>query len=135
MRRPHFLEPALDARGRWGLRLDGTETWLATDAELAGTSATRRRGLAGRESMPAGSALVIAPSQGIHTFGMRFAIDLVAADRDGVVVAVMRDVPPWRVRVAWRAFAMIELPAGTAASSQIRRGDRLVATANRMVPR
>jgi len=133
--RPHFLEPAIDARGRWGLRLDGSATWLATDVELAGTSATRRRGLAGRESIPAGSALVIAPSQGIHTFGMRFAIDLVAVDRRGVVVAVMRDIPPRRLRFAWRAFAMVELPAGTVAASRVRRGDRLVVAANRMVPR
>ncbi|MGD9904764.1 MAG: DUF192 domain-containing protein [Vicinamibacterales bacterium] len=126
----------LSIAGRWGLRIEGSGTWLATDAELAGTSAARRRGLAGRESMAPGGALVIAPTQGIHTFGMRFALDLVAVARDGRVVRVAAGIRPRRVVFAWRAFAMVELPAGAAALAGVRPGDRLTAyESERMVSR
>ena len=61
----------------------------------------------------AGRALVIAPSQGIHTFGMAFAIDVVGIARNGVIVGVRRAVPRRRLVFMWRAFAVVELAAGT----------------------
>lgn len=73
--------------------------------------------------MAAGEALVIAPSQGIHTFGMRFPIDLVAVNRQGLVVRLSAEVGPRRIRLAWRAFAMIELPAGVIEAAAVRLGD------------
>lgn len=113
MHRAHFLEPAMNLRGPWGLRLAGRGTWLASDAVLAATSQARRRGLLDHPGLAAGHALVIAPSQGIHTFGMAFAIDVVGIARSGVIVGVRRAVPRRRLVVMWRAFAMVELAAGT----------------------
>ena len=72
-------------------------------------------------------ALVIAPTQGIHTFGMRFSLDVVFADRFGHVVRIAEAVPPSRVRLAWRGFAAIELAAGSCQTAGLRRGDKLVA--------
>jgi uncharacterized membrane protein (UPF0127 family) len=46
-------------------------------------------------------------------------------DREGHVVRVAAAVPPARVRLAWRAFAAIELTAGTCLAAALRRGDRL----------
>lgn len=120
---PHFLAAALRVEGPWGLRVAATGAWLATDAELAGQSASRRRGLLGRESLAPGGALVIAPCQGVHTFGMRFPIDIVGVARDGVVVTVRTAVPRRRIVLALRAFAVVEVPAGSAASLRV--GDRI----------
>ena len=88
-------------------------------------SKSRRTGLLGRDSMPEGSALIIAPSQAIHTFFMRFSIDVAFVSRDGLVLKVRHSVPPRRIAVSWRAFAVIELPAGALATSETKPGDRL----------
>lgn len=113
MHRAHFLEPALNLRVPWGLRLTRRGTWLASEVLLAETSRARRRGLIGQTGLAAGRALVIAPSQGIHTFGMAFAIDVVGIARNGVIVGVRRAVPRRRLVFMWRAFAVVELAAGT----------------------
>lgn len=102
---------------------------LATHLEGAFDSASRRRGLLGREGLAEGSALIIAPCQAVHTFRMRFPIDIVFADRQGRVVHVRSDVGARRLAGAWRAFAVIELPAGAARDADVSVGDRLVVIA------
>src|SRR5689334_3272925 len=77
---------------------------LASAVELAVTSATRRKGLLGRDCLDPSVAIIIAPCQAIHTFFMRFAIDVVFVNRSGQVVKVVHDVKPWRIAVSWRAF-------------------------------
>jgi len=121
----HFLAPAAGGAGRFGLRLTRTSALLASTAELAGDSRSRRRGLLGRERFEPGEALVIAPTQGIHTFGMRFAIDVVFVNREGRVVAIAGAVPPRRCRFSWRAFAAVELPAGSCRAVGLVVGDEL----------
>lgn len=123
--RPHFLDAVTRLPHVFCLRIAPVGPLLATHATLAGDSASRRQGLLGREGLAAGHALVIAPTQGIHTFGMRFPIDVVFADRHGRVVRIADAVPPSRIRLAWRGFAAIELPAGACRSAALRRGDRL----------
>ena len=88
-------------------------------------SKSRKKGLLGRDSLPEGTALIIAPCQGIHTFSMRFAIDVAFVAKDGRVLKVRQAVPPRRIAVALRAFAVIELPAGALGASDTRPGDRL----------
>lgn len=89
-------------------------------------SASRKRGLLGRDSLAPGSALVIAPSSGVHTFFMKFAIDIVFVKRDGLVLKIARAVKPWRGAVALAAFAVVELAAGSADRAGLLVGDRLV---------
>ena len=64
----------------------------------------------------------------IHTFFMRFAIDVAFVSRDGRVLEVRAAVKPWRISGAWRAFAVIELPAGALEQSDTRPGDLLQVT-------
>jgi uncharacterized protein len=71
----------------------------------------RLRGLALRRRPP-GYALLIPRCRCVHTFGMRFALDLVWFGADGGVVAVDRRVPPNRVVARRRAWAVLEAPAG-----------------------
>ncbi len=122
-----FLSPLLRA-GSIGHVLENVRTQrvIADQLLTAFDSSSRRQGLLGRDALPDGSALVIAPSNAVHTFFMRFAIDIVFVRRDGVVVKVRSAVQPRRVAAAFRAFAVIELPAGSLARSNTIAGDRLI---------
>jgi uncharacterized membrane protein (UPF0127 family) len=123
----HFLQPiARNPSARWTLVVERSEARLASQVELALDAAARKRGLLGRDAMPEDTAFVIAPSNAVHTFFMRFPIDLVFADRSGRVVKVRHDVRPWRVSGALGAFAVIELGAGSAATAGLVPGDRLL---------
>jgi uncharacterized membrane protein (UPF0127 family) len=125
MKRPHFLAAAAGASEAFGLRIVRSGEWLATHAQLAGSSSSRRRGLLGATGLPPGHALVIAPTQGVHTFGMRFAIDVVGVNRDGEVVSLRPKVPRRRLVFSWRAFAIVEAEAGRAEALGLRVGDQL----------
>lgn len=98
---------------------------LADHVMTAFDSRSRRTGLLHRDSMPEGSALVIAPSNAIHTFFMRFAIDVVFAAKDGRVLKTRSAMPAWRVAAALKAFAVVELPSGTLARADLKAGDEL----------
>jgi hypothetical protein len=108
-------------------RLENTRTGavLAGRVLAAFDSAARRTGLLKHDAMPEDAALVIAPSNGIHTFFMRFAIDVAFVDRHGKVLAVRHNLVPWRIAVSWRAYAVIEMAAGTLQRSGTGRGDLL----------
>ncbi len=121
-----FLAP-LVARptGRWTLSNARTGTVLANRIEAAVDRTTRNRGLLGRDGLDAGSALILAPCKSIHTWFMRFPIDVVFVRRDGRIVKVAADLRAWRLAASFRAFAVIELPAGVLASTDTRPGDEL----------
>ena len=97
---------------------------LARNARVADTMWTRLRGLLGRPALCPGEGLVIAPSRGVHTHGMRYPIDIVLVDEGGVVTAVYPELRPWRrTRIHRNARTAIEFPDGVIATSGTRRGD------------
>jgi uncharacterized protein len=98
-------------------------TVLAADLELAGTGESRRKGLLGRASLPTGGGLWITPCESVHTFFMRFAIDLVYLDRKLTVRKVRSSVGPWRLSACFRAHSVLELPAGTVEATRTACGD------------
>lgn len=93
--------------------------------ETAFDRKTRNRGLLGRSSLADNAALILAPCNSIHTFFMRFAIDVVFVDRDGHIRRARQSLGPWRIQAAFRAFAVIELASGALERSDTRVGDRL----------
>ena len=103
-----------------------TQSIVAERLETAFDSASRRHGLLGRDGLPPGSALIIAPSNAVHTFFMRFSIDVLFVRRDGRVIKVRPRLHPWRVAASLRAFAVIELPAGSLLQSNTAAGDTLI---------
>lgn len=123
----HFLAAVVDHPGPFTLRVARLAVPLASTATLAGDSRSRRRGLLGRSDLASGEALVIAPTQGIHTFGMAGPLDVVFVDRAGTVLSIAADVPPRRIRIAWRAFAVVELRGGACAEVGLALGDQLAA--------
>ncbi len=92
--------PATDLPG--GLRLH----------EATGHTA-RRRGLGGLADLPADRALRLR-ARAVHTFTMRFGLDLIWLDAEGRVVRVDRAVPPRRHRVCARARCVVETRSGCA---------------------
>jgi len=124
--RAGFLAPLVDQPATaFVLRHTGTGAIVADRLEAALDSASRRKGLLGRDGLPPGSALVIAPSNAVHTFSMRFPIDVVFVRKTGQVAKIRAHMPRGRIAAALRAFAVIELPAGAAATAGVRPGDRL----------
>jgi hypothetical protein len=101
------------------------QTELASCAELADHGAARNKGLLGRASLPAGTALWIVPCESVHTFFMKFPIDLIYIDRNKRVKKVRSNVGPWRLSACLSAHSIIELPAGVAEHTQTLPGDQL----------
>jgi uncharacterized protein len=101
---------------------------VASRLLLAFDSSSRRKGLLGRNSLDEGTAMLIAPSNAVHTFFMRFRIDVAFLAKDGRVLKVRHAVPARRVTAALRAYAVAEMPEGTLLRADVRPGDTLVAT-------
>jgi len=100
-----------------------TSQTISSLVEVAATRRSRRRGLLGRKTMDASEALIIAPCFAIHTAFMQFAIDVVFIDSRGRVLKIVRELPPWRMAIAPRAHAVIELAAGALKSRDLKVGD------------
>ncbi|MGC1294638.1 MAG: DUF192 domain-containing protein [Alloacidobacterium sp.] len=98
---------------------------LASCVDVADRGAKRRKGLLGRDNLPDGEGLWILPCEAVHTFGMRFAIDLVYLDRNNRVRKTRSDVPPSRLSACLTAHSVIELASGTISRTQTKPGDRL----------
>ena len=91
--------------------------WLVRDedvlavAEVADSRRRRARGLIGRDDIE--GALLLQPCRQVHTFGMRFSLDVAFCDRSGIVLHVC-ELPPRRVsRPVWRSSFVIEARAGS----------------------
>ena len=113
------------ADGQPGLVLVNRQTsqTISRTVEVAASRRSRRRGLLGRTGMDRSEALILAPCFAIHTAFMRFAIDVVFVDSRGRVLKIVRGLPPWRMAVAPRAHAVIELAAGSLSSRALKVGD------------
>ena len=101
---------------------------LATHVRLAATHWSRFRGLMATEAarFPAGEGLWIVPCHGVHTFAMRFPIDVIYLDSDKVVVHLEENLKPWRLApVRLRATSVLELPGSTLSSTQTAIGDEI----------
>jgi len=121
-----FLSPLLRAGGA-AHRLTNVrkQQVVARTVLTAFDSASRRQGLLGRDGLEEGSALIIAPCSAVHTFSMRFAIDVLFVAKDGRVLKARKNVRPGRIAASLRAFAVVELPVGAIERSGTRAGDVL----------
>ena len=121
-----FLDPILRTpTTAWILRNARHERVVARVVETAFDRGTRNRGLLGRSSFGEDRALILAPCNGIHTFFMKFAIDVAFVDREGHVLRACSAMNPWRIQAAVRGFAVVELAAGALEQSETHVGDRL----------
>jgi len=98
---------------------------LATCLEVADSGPKRNKGLLGRDGIVPGEGLWIVPCESVHTFFMRFPIDLVYLDRKNTIRKVRSAVGPWRLSACFSAHSVIELPAGTIRNTLTECGDLL----------
>ena len=85
-------------------------TILGHEVLVASGFRARLLGLSGLELAEAGPGLLIPRCAAVHTFGMRFALDLVFLDRNGCPCSARHRVPPRRFAFDRRASAVLELP-------------------------
>jgi len=95
-------------------------------AEVAANPWTRAVGLLGRKGLHEGRGLWIRPCKSIHTFFMRFPIDVAYLSSDGTVVKTSARLRPFRLSMGGRgAHSVLELPAGSLERAGLKVGDSL----------
>lgn len=99
---------------------------IASQGILADNFFARLKGLIGRKRLDEGEALCINPCKSVHTFFMRFSIDIVFVDKNGVVCLIVNDLEPYKVsRYVASAKYVIELPNGKCKKSELEVGDKV----------
>jgi uncharacterized membrane protein (UPF0127 family) len=112
---PEFVKTIENDRGRV----------ICERCTVADRALARLRGLLGRRDLPRGEGLLLRPSPSVHTWFMRFAIDVVFLDGDLRVLDARSDVRPWRMAGRRGTRAVLELAAGEVRRRGVRAGDRL----------
>ncbi|RXS93901.1 DUF192 domain-containing protein [Silvibacterium dinghuense] len=108
------------------VRNESTGKNIGGQIEIANTSFTRMRGLLGRRQLAPEEGLWIKPSSGVHTIGMKFAIDVIGLDRKHRVVHLWNALVPNRITaVHWKISSVLEVPAGRIVESGTRIGHTL----------
>ena len=110
---------------RLRVRNQSRGTVLADRAEIANTSKQRKTGLLKHERLDSGEGLWITPCEGVHTAGMKFAIDVLFLNKKRKVVKIRPAMPRWRLALCLWAHSVLELPSGTAAATNTTAGDQL----------
>jgi uncharacterized protein len=108
-------------------RADGTV--VCERCTLADSPVTRLKGLLGRDGLEEGEGLLLQPASSIHTFFMRFPIDVVFLDRALVVLGIEDEIEPWRAASQRGAKVVLELPAGESSRRGLTVGDQLTLAA------
>jgi len=99
---------------------------LAEEAVIAETFFKRSKGLLGKKNLPTGQALVLMPCNSVHTFFMRFPIDIAFIDKYNKVVKIIPLIPPFRITpVYFNAHFAIEFPAGTLEADNLKEQDKI----------
>ena len=123
---PNLLTPLRGADGTGlVLRNQRTGAILARTLLPALDSNTRRTGLLKHESLADGIAMLIAPTNAVHTFFMKFPIDVAFVTKEGRILKIRHNVPAWRIAAAWGGYAVVEMDAGSFERAHCVRGDTL----------
>ena len=103
------------------------ECFLGLRVAAADTSFTRLKGLIGRFHLRSDEGIWVVPSNGVHTLGVFFRLDLIYLDESQEVIEVIEYFPKFRIApLRIRAASVLELPQYTIYSSQTQKGDRLL---------
>jgi len=101
------------------------KTTVSDRCHFANNVFKRMIGLLNRKALAQGEGLLLDRCYGIHTFGMRFPIDVVFLDKELRVMRVVTALPPWRSCVVKHAVYVLELPVGSIQRSQTLAGDQI----------
>jgi uncharacterized membrane protein (UPF0127 family) len=101
------------------------EILLGDAVDVADTSSKRRAGLLKYPGLNPGQGLWIVPCEAVHTFGMKFPIDVVFLNRKRKILKIRKDMGRWSMAMCLRAHSVLELPAGTLQMTSTMPGDQL----------
>jgi uncharacterized membrane protein (UPF0127 family) len=101
------------------------DTQVADRADIANTSALRRTGLLKHSGLAEGEGLWIVPCEGVHTFAMKFAIDVVFLNKKRQVVKLVPNMVQRRMAFNLFAHSVLELPVGMIQKAGLAIGDQL----------
>lgn len=110
---PSFLTPIRTGGHGFVLKNQRTGVIVASQLLPALDSDRRRTGLLKHDSLPEGAAMLIAPTTAVHTFFMKFPIDVAFVMKDGRIVKIRAAMPAWRMSAVWRGYAVVEMAAGS----------------------
>ncbi|HEU0072744.1 MAG TPA: DUF192 domain-containing protein [Dehalococcoidia bacterium] len=99
---------------------------ISTRVTIADNPWTRMKGLLGKRGLATDEGLIIRPCSSVHTYFMRFSLDVVFIDREWRVLKVVRDLQPFRFSGARGSRVVLELAAGALANADLLKGDRLL---------
>ena len=103
------------------------ESFLGLNVTRADTSLSRLRGLLGRDALRSGDGMWLAPSQGVHTIGVLFPVDVVYLDAEDRVIQLVEHLGPFRIGpLRLKSATVLELPPHTIYRSQTHVGDQLL---------
>lgn len=105
--------------------LTGQNVCIIPQAMHTGNALERMRGLLGRPALTDQQALLIKPCSSVHTFGMRYALDLVYLQRDGTIRKLVHSLPPRRLSFCPGAAMVMEMAAGRARALGLQSGQQL----------
>ena len=100
-------------------------TSIGEGIDSAESSAERRTGLLKHKKLDDGAGLWIVPCEAVHTFFMKFPIDLIYLDRRHRVRGIVRELRPWRLSMCLPAHSVLELPTGTIDRTNTQKDDQL----------
>jgi hypothetical protein len=102
---------------------------LAAKVIVADSTLKRMKGLLGKKHMMNGEALWIKPCMSIHTFFMKFTIDVIFLNRKNQVIATIRNLRPNRLtKLYLKSSSALELQAGILDATDTRVGDEIKIT-------
>ncbi|MGE0885038.1 MAG: DUF192 domain-containing protein [Blastocatellales bacterium] len=116
--------------------LGATGQLLAEKVVLANTFFTRLRGLIGRRRLAPAEALWLRPCNGVHTWWMHYAIDVIFLDRELRIVKLVENMRPFRLTAPHRAArSVLEMPANSISRAQLKVGDQLEMVREDTIPK
>lgn len=101
------------------------KTTVSSRCSFANTVLKRMVGLLNRRGLSEGDGLLLDRCYGIHTFGMRFPIDVLFLDKELRVIRAVPALPPFRTCVVKQAIYVLELPVGSIQRTQTSAGDQM----------
>jgi uncharacterized membrane protein (UPF0127 family) len=104
--------------------LRGKNRILVGNLTVADSFLTRLKGLLGKSSLGINDGLLLKQCKGVHTFGMKFSIDVIFLNRDNRIVEIIHNLKPNRITPIYSAAdSVLELPAHKVSDAGLSKGD------------
>ena len=113
------------------LYIKRTEKLLLGEVQKTKTPFERARGLLFRPSLEENQGLLITPCNSVHTFFMRYPLDLIYIDKELKVIKAVEDIYPWRMSMSRGAKGVIECKTGTIQKHELKINTHLIWKENR----